>query len=303
MCIGLEALMQPGSHVLATAVQLPAVKLATAGVSSHMKSWLGMMGMAGLVCNSAYLQRAAARQREQEERLRRELMAYLTLDLPSSIVGLDQFARLVSQTIATRSSFARAALMLRDERGLLTVVSSAGMDGISVDLLNRWGANAEELLSGGTASQANRVGACSFTVQLEQRTSPPPRGSLAALGCARVHVIPVLSAGGLLGAIAVCADTRPSLGRCSGLAQMQLVLEPLEALALRLGTQLLQGSKTARPRNERPVPGIGRERMPDRRRARVAHVACGEAGVRHALRRASDGVRRRLPGRWLGEGC
>lgn len=98
----------------------------------------GLLGVVGLVGNSMYRRRIAERQWKQEQRLRREATAYLTLDLPLCRLDRRHFARLMSRTMATRSSFARAALLLQDNSGSMVVAGSAGMDDASVAALNRW---------------------------------------------------------------------------------------------------------------------------------------------------------------------
>ena len=225
-------------------------------LGQQLGGWLGMV-LGGVVSTALYRQRVAEQRCAQEARLRREATAYLTLDLPPGMMEDRQFARLASRTIATCSSFARAALLLRDGSGALVVAGSAGIDDLSVDALNRWA----------TAS-GSQIGFCSFTVQLERRAPESGHYCLEELGCARVHVVPISSSTGVLGAIVVCAGPHAAVHAGMSDEQVRQLLEPVEALAWRLAAQLtrvpaIEGSK--------PVEGptaCARERMQDRRRAR-----------------------------------
>ena len=186
LIISAGAVQLAGAMHVAGSVQLGIQELATFlghGPLGHAAGSLGrelggLVGLAGLVGSLAHRRARAEQQVQQEHRLREEVMAYLTLDLPSCALERNRFAQLLSRTIATRSSFARAALMLRNSSGTLTVAGSAGMDDLTVGAINRWGAAASaSLLSGARASAVftDRVGASSFVVKLEQRHVTPGR--------------------------------------------------------------------------------------------------------------------------------
>ena len=274
------AVQLAGAVHAAGPVQLGCLGLATFLGHGPLGYWAGGLGrqlggllaVAGLVGNLVHRRSCAERQVIEEHRLREEATAYLTLDLPPCALERGSFARLMSRTIATRSSFARAALLLRDNSGKLTVAGSAGMDDLTVEALNRWGVAAEgSLVPGAQAGVgiSQRVGASSFVVELERRDAAGAAGaSLSSLGCARVHLTPIACAAGLLGVIVVCAEPRQSTGRASDAARLRLLLEPIEALALHLSTQLSEVTKAQLPKGAAPRASRIWERTTDRCRAR-----------------------------------
>ena len=238
-----------GLMSLADPVQLGARTLATSigdGPLGYLAGSLGgrlvgSLGLAGLIGSLTHRRSRAEQQGEQEHRLREEVTAYLALDLRSYPLERKRLAQLLSRTVATRSSFARAALLLRDSSGALTVAGSAGMDDLTVGALDHWGALAAASLDAEARASAvfsNRVGASSFAVTLERRDATLGGVPVGSLGCARVFLTPIASSAGLLGVIAVSATPRQSLGLVSDEWQRRLLLEPIEALALRLGTEL-----------------------------------------------------------------
>ncbi len=249
MFVGSGDAIHIGEQTLNVVGNLQPTADSLSGISKYLAGGLGLLGLGGLFQTSSRKLRETEQRLAQETRLRRELAAYLTLDLSPRTMPRNEFARLLSRTIATRSSFARAAVLLCDTDGALSVAGSAGMDDLSVQSLNRWAADAAASLGAEDAATdgepIERVGSCSFAVQLERRTTRA-EDRMAALGCARVHVTPMRTSKGLLGAIVVCATPRPAL-RATSAASLRLFLEPIEALALCLTTQLTQERVTVLP--------------------------------------------------------
>lgn len=207
----------------------------------------------GLATSLVYYRRQrldAESLRRQELRLRREALAYLLFNGSLQTMVPSEFARQLSRLIAARSSFHRAALLLPPAEGGLAVAGSAGMDDLAVQALDRWG---KDLHCDGKGlpegiPPGDRIGTVSFHLQLERRIAGE-RSPLSAMCCSEVNVIPLRTSRSLLGALVVCARPRPNLapadlpGSAAApplRAQLPLreLLEPLEALALRLTLQL-----------------------------------------------------------------
>ena len=280
MIILLGSAVHIASQTLASFVDFQPLTHSISNVGQQLGGWLSLV-VGGVVGRAVYRQRVAEQRCAQEARLRREATAYLTLDLQPCTMEDRQFARLASRTIATCSSFARAALLLRDSSGALVVAGSTGIDDLSVDALNRWA------VAGGS-----HIRFCSFTVQLERRAPECGHYCLEELGCARVHVVPISSSTGVLGAIVVCAGSHAAVHAAMSDEQVRQLLEPMEALAWRLAAQLTRvpGTKGATP-VEVPT-AYARERMQDRRRARGpqlrSDVASGHVHARTGTKIATS---------------
>ena len=252
---------------------------AVTGLSSHFVTTAGIvaLGAAALLQIRRNQLRSATRHR-QELALRKELLAYLLFNgSPRSMAAAD-LGRQVSRLIAVRSSFGRAALVLRDEAGMLSVAGSAGFDDLSVQALNRWGqrVSGTDVSLAEIASEGDRVANSSFTLKLDRRCEGG--NPLSTMSCKSVHILPLRTARGIVGALVVCAQPR-STGRTldplelighSAAATLPLadLLQPLEALALRLTMQLaapenvtpLWPARTA-PRQDRHTRATSRDRQ------------------------------------------
>ena len=231
---------------------------AITGLSSHFVTTAGIvaLGAAALLQIRRNQLRSAAQHR-RELALRKELLAYLLFNgSPRSMAAAD-LGRQVSRLIAVRSSFGRAALILRDEAGVLSVAGSAGFDDLAVQALNRWGerVSGKDVSLAEIAAGSDRIASSSFTLRLDRRCED--RNPLSTMSCRSVHILPLRTARGIVGALAVCAEPRSSarthdpveLIRHPGVATLPLadLLQPLEALALRLTMQL------AAPENVTPL--------------------------------------------------
>ena len=131
----------------------------------------------------------------------------------------------------------------------------------------------------------------SFTLTLDRRCDE--RNPFSVMSCKEVHITPLRTARGLGGALVVCAQPRFA-GRPSEILDLPLLasvpaslpladlLQPLEALALRLSMQL------AAPENETPVwpsrtaPRQERHSRSAKARERAAH------SEEHTSRRSLD---------------
>ena len=227
-------------------------------LSSHLVASVCGIALGGGLLGIRHHRVAGEVLHQQELTLRKELLAYLLFNGSPRSMAAPELGRQISRLIAVRSSFCRAALLLRGDAGALGVVGSAGFDDLCVDALTRWGqrVSGEDLSLAELAAGCERVATSSFTLKLDRRCEE--RNPLSTMSCQDVHIIPLRTASGLVGALAVCARprfaSRPpaplELKRLSGgAASLPLsdLLQPLEALALRLTMQL------AAPENVTPV--------------------------------------------------
>ena len=231
---------------------------AVTGLSSRFISTAALLAAGGALLLLQRRQQQAAARHRQELALRKELLAYLLFNgSPRSLPAAD-LGRQISRMIAVRSSFGRAALMLRDESGRLAVAGSAGFDDLSVEALNRWGdsVSGNGLSIAAIAAGKERVATSSFILTLDRRCAE--RNPLSTMSCKTVHIVPMRTAHGMIGALVVCTSPRATGRRpettdplllSDGPARLPLAdrLQPLEALALRLTMQL------AAPVNVTPV--------------------------------------------------
>jgi signal transduction histidine kinase len=193
--------------------------------------------------------RAAKRQRER--RMEEELEAYSRLDVRLSaegdVIGL---SKQVSRLMAEKSAFSRAAMMVRDTEGLLSVAASARMDDAMVQLLNAWGAGiAAAQRDGGRQGGAGlgvRIGARSFAVRLGEMP--------AEVGYPRAIVVPLRTTSGrMVGALAVGADGLMGVRRSA----LTKALEPIEALAYKVERSMEDAALAERLLRAERLAGLG----------------------------------------------
>ena len=190
--------------------------------------------------------------RRRQRRMEEELAAYARLDVrrPLDVNGLE-LAERVSRLIAEKSSFPRAAMLVRDARGQLMVAASAGMDDATAHSLKSWGEGfvAAERAGGvrrGDGGLGVRVGSKSFAVVLGKGP--------ATIGHSGAIVVPLwTTAGRMLGVLAVGADGLMSVRR-SALAK---ALAPMEALALKLERAMENGVLEERLVRAEKLAGLG----------------------------------------------
>ncbi len=174
-----------GEHTISAAVSGMPTLQAGSGWWRQISGALTLLSLGWLTRSGRKLARTE-RLLEDETRLCRELNAYLMLDLCPEGMAQQEFARMLCRTVATRSCFARAALLLQEPAGGLRVAGSAGVDDVAVMALNRWGATA------GNEGQGGR-----FLLHLERRAAS--REGAGRMRCANMHAIPMRSTKGLLG--------------------------------------------------------------------------------------------------------
>jgi signal transduction histidine kinase len=159
-----------------------------------------------------------------------------------------ELAGRVSRLVAEKSAFSRAAMLVRnvegDAEGRLSVAGSAGMDDLTVQLMNAWGA--AERLDKRQARRGMRVGTRSFAVSLGRRAEDVRyQGAV---------VIPLWTTGGrMLGALAVGADDVMGARRSA----LKKALEPLEALALKMERVMENAALAERLMRAEKLAGLG----------------------------------------------
>ena len=245
-----------GEHTF-SAVNAPA---AGSGWWRQLSGAVALLSLGGLTRSGRQLARTE-RLLEDETRLRRELSAYLTIDWCPEQLSQQEFARLLCRTVATRSCFPRAALLLSDGAGALSVVGSAGLDDVTVKSLNRWGSDFAAEAMGGR-----------FLLHLERQSAPVSgRRNERTTSCANLHVIPMRSAKGVLGVLVVSSEPRPSVRGALTTERLQRLMEPMETLCAQLSLQLAR-------RGEAAAPEL-------RRREHVVRAQADRSGQRRAMRR------------------
>jgi signal transduction histidine kinase len=209
--------------------------------------WPGLAvggGVAGALWLLNFRMRLLAGRRRRERRKEEELEAYARLDVRLSAErDVTELARQVSRLMVEKSLFGRAAMLVRDAEGGLSVAASAGMDELTVQLLNAWGtgvaADERESLGG-------RLGARSFAVMLGKMP--------AEVGYRRAVVTPMrTTAGRMLGALVVGADGLMGVRR-SALAK---ALGPLEALAFKVERSMENAALAERLARAEKLAGLG----------------------------------------------
>ena len=255
------------------------------GLSSHLVSSVCGIAFGGALAQVRRRHRIAGEVLHQQElALRKELLAYLLFNGSPRSMAASELGRQLSRLIAVRSSFGRAALLLRDDAGILGVVGSAGFDDLSVEALTRWGQQVsdKDLSLTEIAAGCERVATSSFTLTLDRRCAKS--NPLSTMSCREVHIIPLRTARGLIGALVVCARPRSAsrssdavdLPRLSGLTTslpLADLLQPLEALALRLTMQFAAPENVTAVWPARTVPRQERHTRSAKLRERLARTA------------------------------
>jgi signal transduction histidine kinase len=185
--------------------------------------------------------------RREERRREDELAAYAGLD--ARVRGDGDAAELagrVSQLMAEKSVFPRAAMMIRGADGRLCVAAAVGMEETTVERLNNWGEGVCAGVRRGGSGLGLRVGARSFAVVLDR--------GVAEIGYRRAIVVPLWTMGGsLLGVLAVGADSSMNVRR----SLLVNALAPLEALAVKVERGLENGVLTERLMKAERLAGMG----------------------------------------------
>ena len=223
-------------------------------------------------------------ERLRERRLREELDAYTHLDLNGTVQGDPETDRAsaakalslrVCRSIADKSAFKRALMLMRDADGRLYCAGSVGVDDLTVAAVERWGEQvvAEER-SGAPRENAllGRAGAKSVPISLgEWGNFDAEVGSWRMSGkrerrqFRRAVVLPVRCpvangvgpiGGRVVGAIVVCPDGM-SLRSGGPAARVDRFLSGVESLAGRLGMILENQSLNERLLRAEKLAGLG----------------------------------------------
>ena len=277
----------------------------TGGLSSHFVYTAGLVALSGALLHVRRNQLRIAAQHQQELALRKELLAYLLFNGSPRTMAAAELGRQISRMVAVRSSFSRAALMLRDDAGTLCVAGSAGFDDLSVEALNRWGhrISSKELTLVEIAAEQERAGTCSFTLTLDRRHAEG--NPLSTMNCKKVHIVPLRAAHGIFGALVVCTELRLAAQAADALELIRSstatsilpladLLQPMEALGLRL-TMQLSAPESLTPmwparslllrQNHSSDPQV------DQHASRLDHASKGRV---YLPKKAEEGGRRRL---------
>mgnify|MGYP001553734758 CR=1 FL=1 len=191
-----------------------------------------LVGTVWLKSRKQWLQEAAQR---RTVRAREELEAYAALDVRIPQDGdLGPLALRVCRVVKEKSSFHRAAMLVRETEGRVKIAGSIGMEDQVLGALRLWGDQvAEAERSGGAGCSrgdgglGSRMGANSFAVVLGKGPAAP--------GFGRAIVIPLWTTGGrIVGALVVCADGLLSVRRSSVVE----AIAALEGLAAKLSRSM-----------------------------------------------------------------
>lgn len=192
-----------------------------------------------------------ARQR-QKARAHEELEAYTQLD--ASITSSEEthdLARRVSRTIAEKSAFSRAAVLVRDKAGRLQVTGSRGLDDQTAEALDAWCESVMQAERGQAGDHcASKLGMRltpnSFAIVLGKGTDEA--------GCGRAVVAPMRGTSGrILGALVVCADGLLSVRRSAIVEAMAAI----EALAAKLARSMENAALAERLLKAEKLAGLG----------------------------------------------
>jgi signal transduction histidine kinase len=195
-----------------------------------------------------------AAERRRDRRIREEFEAYARFDARLPPDGdVSALGERVCRIVVERSAFHRVALLARDVEGRLYVAASAGMEEITQKALHTWGERVvEEERGGGPGARRGngggriRVGLKSFAVVLGAGGLNP--------GCGRAIMAPLWTTGGrMAGALAVGADTMMSVPR----RVLEEAVEPLEALAVKLGRTMENAALAERLLRAEKMSGLG----------------------------------------------
>ena len=183
--------------------------------------------------------------RRNESKREAELAAYQRLEVGLSATGdATELAGRVCRLISEKSAFPRTAMLVRGSDGRLSVAGSAGMDDLTVQLVNAWVAaeGADKLED----RRGIRVGTRSFAVGLGRRAED--------IGYHRAVVTPLWTTGGrMLGALVVGADNVMGVRRSA----LKRALEPLETLALKIERVMEIAVLTERLMRAEKLAGLG----------------------------------------------
>jgi signal transduction histidine kinase len=210
-----------------------------------------MAGFAGTVWLLRVRGRIHGEERLRDRRLREEIEAYARFDARLPQDGdVTALAEKVCRLVADKSAFYRVALLARDAAGRMFVAASVGMDDSRVEALHAWGVGVVDAERSGRAGLRGdgeiQVGMKSFAVVLG--------ASEDRLGCGRAIVAPLWTMGGrMVGALAVCADTMMSVRRRA----LVEAVEPLEALAVKLGRTMENAALAERLLRAEKISGLG----------------------------------------------
>ncbi len=226
--------------------------------------------LAGLFCSGVAIRllvqqmRLRVDDRQRDRRVRLELEAYARLDARMPDDGaINVLGDRVCKVVAEMSAFPRVALLVRDPEGRIYVAASTAMDQHTLDALIHWGQRVPEraaianpdpaapdgrsLLPIGTRSLVLDLPPCSM-----QEPRPPvmmPRVRPAkppAQG--RIIAAPLWTTGGrMVGALAVCTN----------LANATDLVNPLEALAVKLARTLENAALADRLLRTEKLAGLG----------------------------------------------
>jgi len=226
-----------------------------AGLAARHWVWLATaLSMTSWV----WLLRRESRMREAERRhvlkSREELEAYTQLDtrVPGD-GGIHELARHVSWIIAEKSAFPRAAMLVRDFGGKLTVAGSRGLDDQTIEALGAWcGAVMEAERAGaanarrGDGGLGTRLTLKSFAVVLGKEQT--------GVGVGRAVITPLwTSTGRMLGALVVCADGLMTVRR----SMVAEALAGIEALAAKVGRSMENAALAERLLKAEKLAGLG----------------------------------------------
>lgn len=186
-----------------------------------------------------------------EKRREEEIAAYRELDVRVRRDGeTKELAARVSRSVAEKSPFHRAAMMVQGRDGRLRVAASVGMDKVTVGWLNEWGdrVRRERWVRRGYGGWGVRVGVRSFAVVLDKI------GAVSGGGYRRAIVVPLWTMGGsLLGVLAVGADSSMNVRR----SLLMKALEPLESLALKVERALENAALAEKLMRAERLAGMG----------------------------------------------
>ncbi len=231
--------------------------------------------LAGLAWRMRRQTRLQAAERWRERRMREELEAYARLDPwltqrhsggTDALEGARMLARRVCRTIAEKSVFTRATMLLRNAEGRFACVGSVGTDDLTTAALHAWGESVvQEERGGKTISAEVRTGGRSFSISLGEWSSFDREvGTWAASGrrerrrWRRAILAPIRTGahgsghGRLVGVIAVCADGS-EVDEEGGTRAMGAI----ESLAERLAAAMENEALTERLLRSEKLAGLG----------------------------------------------
>lgn len=227
----------------------------------YLDAWPAAMrwawpGAAACLAGTAWVTRSKVRMQDarqrQKARVHEELEAYTQLDVSiASSEETHDLARRVSRTIAEKSAFSRAAVLVRDTAGRLQVTGSKGLDEQTAAALDAWCESVMQAERG----QAGSHGASKLGMVLTPSSFAIVLGKDAnESGCGRAVVTPMRSASGrILGALVVCADGLLGVRR-SAIVE---AIAAIEALAAKLARAIENATLAERLLKAEKLAGLG----------------------------------------------